>query len=139
LPLPLAGNEHPVGSRSVLVVVTEPVDPDVLSRELQSELGPEDETYIVASTSLSTLEWLTNDEEEARQEAAELAEHGAEAVGEPSDAKVGDPDPLQATEDALRIFPADEIIVARPEGTDVNMVAFEAFELPLRVLDVPSY
>jgi hypothetical protein len=126
-------------SRSVLVVVTEPVDPDVLSRELESEIGPDDETYIVASPRLSPLEWLTNDEDPAREEASELAEYGAGAVGEPSDTDAGDPDPLQATEDALRVFPADEIIVARPEGGDVDMDAFEAFELPLRVLEVPSY
>jgi hypothetical protein len=62
-----------------------------------------------------------------------LREAGVEARG-----AVGAADPLQAMEDALRFFPADEIVIStRPHGhsrwldRDVAGRAWERFRLPL--------
>jgi len=49
---------------------------------------------------------------DARADAAERAETASDAApGEHVDSQVGDVDPLQAIEDALRTFPADEVLV----------------------------
>ena len=61
---------------------------------------------------MSWLDWLTNDEDAARADAAQRAEAASDAAPtERVDAKVGDVDPLQAIEDALRTFAADEVLV----------------------------
>lgn len=51
--------------------------------------------------------------DEARAQAEELANAAARAVESTAsvEAEVGDSDPLQAIEDALRAFPADEVII----------------------------
>lgn len=60
--------------------------------------------------------------------AAEVEAHGS----------VGDPDPLQAVEDTLRQFPADEVIVALPERQDEHDARALVAELRRR-LDLPVY
>ena len=69
----------------------------------------------------------------ARREPARLREDGIQAQGE-----VGDGDPLQAMEDALRTFGADEIVIStHPEGRsnwlERNVVgaARERFDVPI--------
>jgi hypothetical protein len=89
----------------------------------------------------SPLRHWTSDEDQAREHAqerleaslAELSAEGIEASGE-----VGDADPLQAMEDALRTFGADEIIIStHPPGRsnwlekDVISHARERFDLPI--------
>lgn len=104
--------------RRLLVVITTEV-PDAVLRELvRSRAGADAEMLVVAPASdISRLDWLTNAEDDARTEAASLAESTADAT--PTDdveARVGDPAPIKAIEDALRTFSADEIlVVARPD------------------------
>jgi universal stress protein family protein len=63
--------------------------------------------------------WLS-DEAEARRDAEERLRRSLDLLDEAeisAEGVVGDADPLQAIDDALRIFPADEIVVAtHPEG-----------------------
>ena len=76
---------------------------------------------LVVTPALNTpLRHLASDEDSARAQAqerlerslAELERNGVQASGE-----VGDGDPLQAMEDALRTFGADEIVIStHPEG-----------------------
>ncbi|MGH3011251.1 MAG: hypothetical protein ACRDMY_05315 [Gaiellaceae bacterium] len=61
------------------------------------------------------------------------------------EAEVGDTDPLQAIEDALRTFPADELIVATPPADDAGWLEeatakemFGRFELPVTHLVVET-
>ena len=63
------------------------------------------------------LDWLTNAEDDARAEARSLAHKTAEATPTRDvEAQVGDSDPVKAIEDALREFPADEVlVVTRPD------------------------
>jgi hypothetical protein len=109
-----------VGARRLLVVTTVPVEGDVLRERVREHAGEAAEVRIVAPASdLSPLQWLATDEDAAREEAAEIAERAERAV-EPEaravDIEVGDPDPVQAIEDALRQFPADEVLVVTRPG-----------------------
>jgi hypothetical protein len=64
----------------------------------------------------------------------------SKAVGEKGkveEAEIGDPDPVRAIEDALRTFPADELIIVTRSGEDASWLeqgsleeARERFRLP---------
>jgi hypothetical protein len=108
-------------TRRLLVVTTAPVEGDALRERVHEHTsGEEAEVLVVATASdLSPLDWLASDEDQARHEAAERAAGVGEAVAPEAgavEAEVGDSDPVQAIEDALRTFPADELLlVTRPE------------------------
>ena len=107
--------------RRILVVTTAPVEGDALRERVREHAaGEEAELRVVATASdLSPLDWLATDEDQARGEAAERAagvEDALAAEAEGVEAEVGDSDPVQAIEDALRTFPADELLlVTRPD------------------------
>jgi hypothetical protein len=106
------------GQFRLLVVVTTPVEEDVLRREIRRLAGDGAKVKVVAPATVSALDWLTNAEDDARAEAKDIAEGTVESLGsaELASAEVGDNDPVQAIEDALRTFRADEIlVVTRPE------------------------
>jgi hypothetical protein len=126
--------------RRLLIVITTEVADSVLRDLVRSRAGDDAEMLVVAPASeLSRLDWLTNAEDDARTEADSLAVKTAEATTtEDIEARVGDPDPVQAIEDALRTFAADEIlVVAHPddqagwleEGTGATAQA--RFSLPI--------
>jgi hypothetical protein len=113
-----------------LVVTTTPVDESVLRDRLREHAGPDAEVRVVAPASdVSPLEWLATDEDKARGEAAEVA-RSAERVAEDeaahAEAEVGDTDPVQAIEDALRQFPAEEVLVVTPPGDEANWLEQDA-------------
>ena len=105
----------------ILVVANETVAGhelrDLLGRKAE---GVREDVLLVCPALNSKLKTWTSDEDGARTAAqvrldkslARLAEQGVHARGE-----IGDGDPLQALEDALREFPADEIVVStHPPG-----------------------
>ena len=109
------------GTRRILVVANETVVGDEL-RDLLGERaeGVREDILLVCPALNTRLKTWTSDEDGARAAAqARLdvsLEHfsgrGIQARGE-----IGDGDPLQALEDALRVFPADEIVVStHPPG-----------------------
>jgi len=101
-------------ARSVIVIPTASVSDEILQTVVWAHAGQDAEIHVVAPASkISRLDWLTNNEDDARGDALELAETTAEATPTDNvDAGVGDSDPLQAIEDALREFPqADEVII----------------------------
>ena len=104
--------------RRLLVVITTEIADGVLRELVRSCAGDDAEMLVVAPASeISRLDWLTNAEDDARTEAASLAVKTAEATPtEDVEARVGDSSPLKAIEDALREFPADEVlVVTRPD------------------------
>ncbi len=139
-----------MASRRLLVVATVPVDGDVLREQIRRATGEaEVEIRIVAPAArLSPLEWLASDEDEARHEAAVTASQTAgeaSAEGEVERAEVGDVDPAQAIEDALREFPADEVVVATREGEKASWLeegageeARERFGVPIREIVIET-
>ena len=109
------------GERRILVIANETVGGSELLDRIR-ELGEGAETRVlVVSPALNTpLRHLASDEDPARAAARErldrslarLEREGIEARGE-----VGDGDPLQAIDDALRTFGADQIVIStHPEG-----------------------
>jgi hypothetical protein len=72
---------------------------------------------VALASDISRLYWLTNAEDDARAEARSLAHRTAAATPATDvEAQVGDSDPVKAIEDALREFPADQVlIITRPD------------------------
>jgi nucleotide-binding universal stress UspA family protein len=89
-----------------------------LDAVFQVEL-PDAEVLVVAPALNSWLRHWLSDEDAARRRAQDRAASFVERLersGVRADGRVGDPDPLLAIADALRTFPADEIVIAaRPE------------------------
>jgi len=112
---------HASGELRILVVANETVGGHALrSTILAKSLDVREEVLVVTPALNSPLRHWVSDEDGARAAAqerldtslAQLAAAGVQARGE-----VGDGDPLQAMEDALRTFGADEIIIStHPEG-----------------------
>jgi hypothetical protein len=109
------------GERRVLVIANETVGGDELLDVLRRKAeGVREEVLVVCPALNSVVRHWASDDDGARAAAqerlerslAQLNRHGIEARGE-----VGDGDPLQAMEDALRTFGADEIVIStHPEG-----------------------
>jgi hypothetical protein len=137
--------------KRILVVANETVGGGKL-RELIRERseGVREDVLVVCPALNSPLRTWTSDEDAARAAAQKrldasldrLREAGINARGE-----VGDGDPLQAIEDALRTFGADEVIVStHPEGRSnwlergVVTGARERFAVPIThvVVDLGS-
>ena len=130
------------GERRILVVANETVGGDTLQACIQKRAeGVREEVLVVCPALNSPLRHWASDDDPARAEAqrrletslARLRDGGVNARGE-----VGDSEPLQAIEDALRTFGADEIIIStHPEGRSnwlergVVTAARERFAVPI--------
>jgi uncharacterized membrane protein len=129
------------GRRRILVVANETVAGRALRAEVVLRAQGDVDVLVVCPALNSPLRHWASDEDHARAEAqkrldgslAALAEAGVLARGE-----VGDADPIQAMEDALRTFGADEIILStHPPGRSnwlekgVVARARESFDVPL--------
>jgi hypothetical protein len=109
------------GERRILVIANETVGGGPLRRQIEERSSGYETSVLVVSPALnSPLRHWASDEDPAREAARRrleaslqrLRENGIEADGE-----VGDADPLQAIEDAVRTFGPDEIIIStHPEG-----------------------
>jgi nucleotide-binding universal stress UspA family protein len=107
--------------RRILVIANETVGGERLREEIKRRSEGYDEEVLVVCPALnSPIRHWASDEDGARAQAqqrlsaslARLQQLGIDAKGE-----VGDGEPLQAMEDALRLFGADEIIIStHPEG-----------------------
>jgi hypothetical protein len=130
-----------VGGKRLLVVATTPVEEGLLRDRVEEHAGPGADVRIVApAADLSPLQWLATDEDEARAEAADIARSGARAVepgAERVEAEVGDPDPVQAIEDALRQFPAEEVIVVTRPGDEAGWLEKDSAEEASERFGVP--
>jgi len=133
--------------RHLLVVVNTEVPDEALRTLVHSRAGADAEMLVVAPASdISRLDWLTNAEDDARHEAASLADKTADAApANGVEARVGDSDPLKAIEDALATFPADEILfVTRPDDeagwleSGAGDAAQKRFSLPVTHVEVAA-
>jgi hypothetical protein len=100
-------------SRRILVVTTAGAPEAQVEPIVRAHAGEDAEVHVIAPASkISRLDRWTSDEDAARADAARRAEEASAAVPAGRvEAHVGDVDPLRAIEDALRLFPADEIVV----------------------------
>ena len=109
------------GDRRILVIANETVGGGPLRERIEKLSEGYDTKVLVVTPALnSRVRTITSDIDPAREQAqqrldaslARLRQDGIDARGE-----VGDGDPLQAIEDALRTFGADQIVIStHPEG-----------------------
>jgi hypothetical protein len=142
-PLTTAAASHPENERRVLVIANETVGGDHLFEVIAERAEGVDEHVLVVCPALnSPLRTWVSDEDDARVAAQErldrtlarLAAAGVDARGE-----IGDGDPLQAMDDAVRTFGPDEIVIStHPEGRSnwlergVVSGARARFQVPIR-------
>jgi hypothetical protein len=99
----------------ILVIANETVDGPVLHEAVRARARPAGTVLVVAPALNSRLRHWASDETIARENAeARLAQclRRLDDAGVEASGAVGDADPLQAIADALRTFPADEIVIA---------------------------
>jgi GABA permease len=141
-PVQQAPAEGPSGERRILVVANETVGGAELLSEIRARSGPAGARVLVVCPALNIpLRHWISDEDEARaaatarldQSLAAMRRVGLDATGE-----IGDGDPIQAIEDALRTFGPDELIIStHPLGRShwlergVVEKARERFALPV--------
>ena len=109
-------NEH-----RILVVANETVGGERLRDEIRRRSeGYEEHVLVICPALNSPLRHWASDEDSARAQAQQRLNASLErlrSLGIDAKGEVGDAEPLQAMEDALRLFGADEIIIStHPEG-----------------------
>lgn len=137
-------------SHQVVAVIVDPISGSEAIEQLRSAAGGEevDLRLIAAPVEANPLRHALGDIDEPKREAGErlrasldsLREAGLEARG-----AVGDPDPIQAAQDALLEAPADEVVIFEREASesrwfegDLTERAEEAIEPPLRIVTLKS-
>jgi GABA permease len=136
-PAPSPPDEH-----RILVIANETVGGPELLGEVRERAGGRRVRVLVVSPALNTpLGHWTNDEEEARAAAQARLDQsiaGFRAAGLETEGEIGDDDPIQAIEDAVRTFQPDELVIStHPEGRShwlergVVEKAQERFALPV--------
>jgi len=133
---------HPPGERRILVVANETVGGRALLSQIKDRAaGARTSVRVVTPALNSRVKHWTSDDDEARAAAQQRLDRSLatiRAAGIEASGEVGDGDPLQAIEDALRTFAPDELIIStHPEGRsnwlerDVVAGARERFALPV--------
>jgi hypothetical protein len=106
--------------RRILALVSEPVSGEALEKAVGPDQAQAAEVLVVAPALISRKHFVFADPdpaieraEEVQEETVErMVEQGVDAAGD-----TGESDPLQAIEDALQTFEADEIVLfTHPEG-----------------------
>jgi hypothetical protein len=126
----------------ILVVANETVGGRPLREELERRAGGRPTEILVVAPALnSPVKHWVSDEDDARAAAQDRLEASLEsmrATGLDARGEIGDGDPVQAIEDALRTFQPDELILStHPPGRShwlergVVEKARERFDLPL--------
>jgi GABA permease len=132
----------PADEHRILVVANETVGgAELLSEIRERSRGPKTRVLVVCPALNSPLRHWVSDEDDARAAAqarldaslASMRAAGIDAVGE-----IGDGDPIQAIEDAVRTFQPDELVIStHPAGRShwlergVVEKARERFDVPL--------
>jgi hypothetical protein len=135
--------------RQLIVVATEGVATEDTEAVVRAHAGADVEVqvHVIAPASkISWLNWLTYVEGPAGGEAAQRAEPVAASMPADADPHVGDVDPLQAVEDALRLYAADELFIITAPDDDTNWIEShlktrvrERFGLPITHLVAGSH
>jgi GABA permease len=126
----------------ILVVANETLSGRALRSEISGRShGGRTELRVVCPALNSKIKHWTNEEDDARAQAQQRLERllvGLRSEGFEAEGDIGDDDPVQAMEDALRLYPADEVIIStHPPGRsnwleqDVVARAQERLDLPV--------
>jgi hypothetical protein len=128
------------GSRQVLLVVTCAVEEPASVHRIATAAGLDDDrgdaaVLVLSPARLGFLDRWTSDVEGARQAAQQnlVATVAALAkAGIAAEARVGDEDVVQAVEDQLQSFPANEVVLISSEGEERDEGAAAELESRLR-------
>ena len=130
------------GGRRIVILANEAIGDPALVREIVRHThGRPAQARIVAPAIVkSPLDLAAGDVDDDIAEArrrlevsiAALAESGIEATGD-----VGEADPVLALEDALRLFPADEVIVVAHPQDHATWLEQDVVERTRREVDIP--
>jgi hypothetical protein len=101
-------------AKKIIALVAEPISGEALKSAVGRDTAEEAEVLVIAPALNTKLRFWTSDPDEAiaraeevEQETVErLDEEGIDAAGD-----TGESDPLLAIQDALQIYPADEIVL----------------------------
>jgi membrane protein implicated in regulation of membrane protease activity len=137
-----ARRRGPEDEKRILVVANETVAGEALRETVQEAVAGGRAAVLVVSPALnSKLKHWTSDEDQARADAEERLGRSIDALeqlGISARGEVGDADPVQAIEDALRTFGPDLIVIStHPPGRSnwlehgVVSSARERFALPI--------
>ena len=133
-------------AKKILALVSEPVSADALRNAVGEGAARGAEVLVVAPALMSRRKFILSDPdpaieraEEVQEETVErLSEEGIDAAGD-----TGDADPLQAVDDALATFEADEIVLFTHVGGKRNWLeeglveqAEARFRQPVRHLTI---
>jgi hypothetical protein len=127
--------------RRILVVANETVEGEELRRAVVERASREETEVMVVCPALVVRirHWLS-DVDRAREQATDrliVSLAALTAAGVRASGQIGDSDPVQAIEDALRTFPADELVISthppgRSNWLEKDVVqASEVFGLPV--------
>jgi hypothetical protein len=141
-PVLVAPPAHAEGERRFLVIANETVGgPELLKLIQEKSEGVREHVLVVVPALNSPIRHWVSDEDDARAAAQERLNRSLEsmrAVGIDARGEIGDGDPLQAIEDAVRTFAPDELIIStHPPGRShwlergVVSGARERFALPV--------
>jgi hypothetical protein len=102
-----------MAARNLLVLVLPDASEAAMRGAIAARANGEPAVHVVAPTRVGPLEWLATDEDEARSEAEIRALEAEWTLADQADVagEAGDVDPVLAVDDALRSFPADEILI----------------------------
>jgi len=130
------------GGHRVLIVANETLSGAALRHEIEHRAeGRDTELFVVTPALNSKIRHWTSDDDRARAAAHGRLQEMMDALdreGFKVQGDIGEADPIQAMEDALRVFEADEVIVStHPPGRshwlerDVVQRARDRFEVPV--------
>jgi hypothetical protein len=127
-------------ARQVLVLTPVALDAGLLEGPLRAHAGQDARLRVVVpAVGVSKLQWLANEEDEARAAAAVTAEVVESSTGDLVHAETGDSDPVQAVEDALRVSPADEIVIVTRPDEDADWLEGGSVAESLGRFDLPVH
>jgi len=120
---PMEVAEAPDRSRRLLVLVTRELDPSLAERVAELGQGAADVRIVVPTPSDPLSRWLSAEDRARRHGQDRLARSAGTltAAGLRVSGSVGDSDPIQAVEDELRSFAADEVAVVAAAGTEAEV------------------
>ncbi len=124
------------------MLVSEAASGDVLKSAVGADAADDAEVLVVAPALNSKVRFFASDPDPAIRRAEGVADETAERLGEEgidAAADTGESDPLQAIEDALVTFAADEIVICTHRGGERNWLeegvvddAGARFDVPVR-------
>src|SRR3954452_51880 len=118
-----------MSNHHVLVIANETVEGQALVDAVRFRAFNRDAAVLVVAPALNTRlrHWMSDSD--AAHDAAEQRLAGClaklAAAGVRADGYVGDADPLQAVDDALRLFPADELVIGTHPEQRSNWLAHD--------------